>query len=120
MVLSIESTLYIDPQAATPSGFCPTCGAEVYPPSHSCLRCERRFSTLSELSADYEASAGLLRARLQRLRQELAQAEDSEEIWHLQRRIAELTPMLTQMNELAELTAHYYERGYWRNAKYTL
>jgi hypothetical protein len=28
--------------------------------------------------------------------------------------------MLTQMNELAELTAHYYERGYWRNAKYTL
>ena len=32
----------------------------------------------------------------------------------------ELTPMLTQMNELAELTAHYYKRGYYRNAKYTL
>ena len=72
------------------------------------------------MSADYEASAGLLRARLQRLRQELAQAEDSEEIWHLQRRIAELTPMLTQMNELAELTAHYYDRGYYRSEKYTV
>ena len=76
--------------------------------------------TLAEISRDYEASAKLLRARLQLLRQQLAQATDPEEIWHLKRRIAELTPMLTQMNELAELTAHYYERGYWRNAKYTL
>lgn len=76
--------------------------------------------TLAEISRDYEASAKLLRARLRLLRQQLAQATDPEEIWHLKRRIAELTPMLTQMNELAELTAHYYERGYWRNAKYTL
>ena len=117
---TIESTLYIDPQAAKPSGFCPTCGGALYPPGHNCLRCERRFLSLSEMSADYEAAAVLLRARLRRLRQELEQAEDSETAWHLQRRIAELTPMLTQMNELAELTAHYYERGYWRNAKYTL
>ena len=76
--------------------------------------------TLAEISRDYEASAKLLRARLRLLRQQLVQATDPEEIWHLKRRIAELTPMLTQMNELAELTAHYYERGYWRNAKYTL
>ena len=76
--------------------------------------------TLQELSREYEASAALLRARLKRLRQELAAAEDAEEIWHLKRRIAELTPMLTQMNELADLTAHYYERGYWRSEKYTL
>lgn len=76
--------------------------------------------TLRELSRDYEYAAALLRARLKRLRQELAVAEDAEEIWHLKRRIAELTPMLTQMNELAELTAHYYERGYWRSEKYTL
>ena len=117
---AIESNLYIDPQAAKPAGFCPTCGAEVYAPSHVCLRCERRYSTLSEMSADYEASAALLRARLRLLRRELDQAQNSETAWHLQRRIAELTPMLTQMNELAELTAHYYERGYWRNEKYTL
>lgn len=76
--------------------------------------------TLGEMSLEYEASAELLRVRLRQLRKELALATDSEEIWHIKRRIAELTPMLTQMNELAELTAHYYERGYCRNAKYTL
>lgn len=75
---------------------------------------------LEQMSPAYEASAVLLRRRLRFLRQELAQAEDPEDIWHLKRRIAELTPMLTQMNELAELTAHYYERGYYRNEKYTL
>lgn len=76
--------------------------------------------TLAELSLAYEAAAVPLRARLRELRIELAQAEDPEEIWHLKRRIAELTPMLTQMNELAELTAHYYDRGYYRGEKYTL
>ena len=50
----------------------------------------------------------------------LYSTNDPEEIWHLKRRIAELTPMLTQMNELAELTAHYYDRGYYRSEKYTL
>jgi len=76
--------------------------------------------TLAQLSKEYEASAALLRARLRLLRQMLAEAEDPEEVWHIKRRIAELTPMLTQMNELAELTAHYYERGYYRSEKYTL
>ena len=75
---------------------------------------------LSELSAGYEYSASLLRTRLRQLRRELSQAKDPEEIWHLKRRIAELGPMLTQMNELADLTAHYYDRGYWRNEKYTV
>lgn len=75
--------------------------------------------TLLELSAEYEASAALLRRRLRYLRAQLAKAEDPEEIWHLKRRMAELTPMLTQMNELAELTKHYYERGYYRSKKYT-
>jgi hypothetical protein len=76
--------------------------------------------TLQELSRCYEEAAVPLRARLRELRIQLARAEDPEEIWHLKRRIAELTPMLTQMNELAELTAHYYERGYYRSEKYTL
>lgn len=76
--------------------------------------------TLIELSACYEAAAVPLRARLRELRMALAAADDPEEIWHLKRRIAELTPMLTQMNELAELTARYYERGYWRSEKYTV
>ena len=76
--------------------------------------------TLAEMSKDYEESARLLRQRLRLLRQMAAETDDPEELWHLKRRLAELTPMLTQMNELAELTANYYKRGYYRNAKYTL
>ena len=76
--------------------------------------------TLLELSREYQAAAAPLRNRLRQLRQELSQAQDPEEIWHLKRRIAELTPMLTQVNELAELTERYYERGYYRGTKYTL
>jgi len=75
---------------------------------------------LAELSAAYEESAALLRCRLRELRRQLLSCQDPEEIWHLKRRIAELTPILTQMNELAELTAHYYDRGYWRSEKYTV
>ena len=76
--------------------------------------------TLEELSRCYEEAAVPLRNRLRELRIALAETRDPEEIWHIKRRIAELTPMLTQMNELAELTAHYYDRGYWRSEKYTL
>ena len=76
--------------------------------------------TLLELSDQYKAAAVPLRKRLHELRKMLELAEDPEEIWHINRRIHELTPMLTQMNELAELTAHYYERGYYRGEKYTL
>ena len=76
--------------------------------------------TLTELSRTYEDSAALLQDRLRYLRKMKAASKDPEEIWHLKRRIAELTPILTQMNELAELTAHYYDRGYWRNEKYTV
>ena len=74
--------------------------------------------TLQELSADYEAAAELLRRRLALLRRALAQETDPEAKWRLQRRIAALTPLLTEMNLLAEYTARYYERGYYRDAKY--
>ena len=76
--------------------------------------------TLAELSRCYEEAAVPLRNRLRELRFALAEETDPEKIWHLKRRIAELTPILTQMNELAELTAHYYDRGYYRNEKYTI
>ena len=76
--------------------------------------------TLQELSRCYDAAAVPLRARLRELRGLLAATDDPEKIWHYKRRIAELTPMLTQMNELAELTAHYYDRGYYRDEKYTV
>lgn len=76
--------------------------------------------TMQELSRSYEEAAALLRIRLALLRKNLADSRDPEEIWSLKRRISELTPILTQMNELAELTAHYYDRGYWRSEKYTV
>lgn len=76
--------------------------------------------TLRELSVCYEEAAALLRQRLRLLREMLKTETDPEAIWHLKRRIAELSPMLTQMNELAELTAHYYDRGYYRSEKYTV
>ena len=76
--------------------------------------------TLKALSTGYKESAQLLRVRLRQLRQELARAEDPEEIWHIKRRIAELTPMLTECNALAALCERYYERGYHRDERYTL
>ncbi len=76
--------------------------------------------TLKELSRSYAEAAALLKERLRILRRTLEKAEDPEEIWHLKRRISELEPILTEMNDLAELTAHYYDRGYWRNEKYTV
>lgn len=76
--------------------------------------------TLAELSGEYEASAALLRTRIRELRQAIRRETDPETRLRLRRRVAELSPMLTQMNQLAELTARYYERGYCRNEKYSL
>ena len=75
--------------------------------------------TLQQISSEYKLAAGLLRDRLRLLRMRLKVEMDPAERWRLQRRIAELKPMLTEMNELADLTAHYYDRGYYRNEKYT-
>ena len=76
--------------------------------------------TMLELSESYRESADLLRERLWHLRRARLRTHDHEELFRINRRIDELTPMLTQMNELAELTAHYYDRGYWRSEKYTV
>ena len=76
--------------------------------------------TLKEMSKDYAYAATLIRERMRLLRKMMAQAEDPEDIFRIKRRILALTPILTEMNELAQLTAHYYDRGYYRNEKYTL
>jgi hypothetical protein len=121
MKIEIQSNLYADPQDEVPTGFCSRCGGELYGEGQPCGRClHREFLPLKELSRDYRAAAVPLRRRLSQLRYLLEETEDPEEIWHIKRRIAELTPMLTQMNELADLTEHYYDRGYWRSEKYTL
>ena len=76
--------------------------------------------TLRELSAQYERSAQLLRVRISELRRRKKMTQDAQELFWLERRMAVLSQMLRQMNELSSLTAHYYERGYYRNESYRI
>ena len=70
---------------------------------------------LKEMAVEYRQAAHLLRNRLKELRLALKLAKTSEDRWRLQRRISELTPMLTHTNKVAALLEHYYERGYYRD-----
>ena len=74
--------------------------------------------TLKEIAQGYKDAAVPLRNRLRELRQVLKSTEDPEEIFRLKRRIAELTPMLTECNALADICEHYYEPGYYRDKSY--
>ena len=76
--------------------------------------------TLLELSTTYLDSADLLRTRIRELRLAQREAVDPEVVRQLQSRISALVPLLKEMRELASLTAHYYDRGYHRNEKYSL
>lgn len=79
--------------------------------------------TLQELSVEYRAHAQALSLRIQDLNTQLAQLdrlEDSTECCLLEDRIYMLSTMLREARELAVLTERYYERGYRRNAKYTI
>ena len=75
---------------------------------------------LCELSPGYRAAALPLKNRLRELRQREKVATDEHERFWLSRRKLVLGQMLQQMNELADLTEHYYERSYWRDEKYRL
>ena len=74
--------------------------------------------TLEELSETYREAAKPLRERLKQLRMGRVTETKPQIALCLKNRIAQMTPILTQLNELAELTEHYYERGYWRSEKY--
>ena len=76
--------------------------------------------TLRELSYDYKAHAEALSQRIRELRAAAKAAEDPEEKFHLERRMAELRPLLQEARELQVLTHDYYDRRYHRNEKYTL
>ena len=76
--------------------------------------------TLTQLSFEYRAHADALSARIKELRLVRANCGDELERSLLEERIHMLTTMLREARELAVLTARYYERGYRRNAKYTL
>ena len=76
--------------------------------------------TLREMSVSYAESAALLSDLLRELRAALRACPDEAERLRLSVRIHLLSQALTQTRELAQLTAHYYERGFWRDEKYTL
>ncbi len=75
--------------------------------------------TLYQMSYVYRQDALRIRMRMTALREQARTAEP-EEKEALARRIAELRQLLRQSRELAELTQHYYERGYHRSERYTL
>ena len=73
--------------------------------------------TLYEMSYVYREDAMRFRLGITMLQEKAAEGEDK---LRLRQRILELQQLLRQSHELADLTGHYYERGYYRNEKYTL
>lgn len=73
--------------------------------------------TLDEMSKSYAESAALLRDRISLLRQQMAQAPTQKEKLQLRQRIKELTPILTDMNAMAEITAKYYQPSHYRDPR---
>ena len=76
--------------------------------------------TLLELSVEYRAHARALDFRICQLQAVLERTENEDQRRMLNERIHMLSTMLREARELAVLTERYYERGYRRNAKYTL
>ena len=76
--------------------------------------------TLQELSLEYRAHAKALDTRIKQLEISMEQCSDPTEICLLQERIHMLSTMLREARDLAVLTERYYDRGYHRNAKYTV
>ena len=75
---------------------------------------------LCELSDGYKEAAKSVNKQIAQLRKAMKATNDPQERSALQYRLAQLYAILTQCNELQELTEHYYERGYIRNDKYIL
>ena len=76
--------------------------------------------TLYQMSFVYREDAVRFRMRITALRQKARSAATNEEAQQLSRRIADLQLLARQSRELAELTQHYYERGYYCDERYTL
>ena len=76
--------------------------------------------TLAELSLEYRAHAHALDLRICQLEYLLEGTRNADKRCQLQDRMRMLSTMLREANELAVLTERYYDRGYRRNAKYTI
>lgn len=76
--------------------------------------------TLTELSVEYRAHARQMDVRICQLQREWEQSMDERERCMLADRIRMLSTMVREARELAVLCERYYDRGYRRNAKYTV
>ena len=76
--------------------------------------------TLYQMSFIYREDALRFRMRITALREQAKTAATEEEARLLKRRIEALQVLLRQSRAPAAPTQHYYERSYYRNAKYTL
>ena len=74
--------------------------------------------TIQQLSTQYTAEAAAIQQRLIQLRHQSRQTTDPQQQCQLQRRIRALQPLLTECRALAQVTGHYYDRGY-RHENYT-
>ena len=113
-------------------GFCPACGGELYAGDAAdeagrcplCVRRERERKenamTLKEMGGAYRDQAEILRRRIRELQTALARTEEREEKDDLTGRIDLLQSIWRETRDLAVLLERYYERGYRRNAHYTL
>ncbi len=76
--------------------------------------------TLLELSVEYRAQAAALRQRMGKLREALEEDSDLPHRQQLEERVRCLNSIWRETRDVAVLLERYYERGYRRNAKYTL
>lgn len=76
--------------------------------------------TLQELSPQYARQAETVARRLRELRQQKLAEGDPQAAQTLRQRQQELRPLLREARELAEHTAHYYDRRYIRREKYRI
>ena len=117
-----------DKQRDPPRTFCPVCGSEQYDYDRLeqglCLTCARRRKeenlTLQEMSVEYRAQANVLQERIRSLEEARSQAKTQGERAQLSSRIWDLQVIWRETRDLAVLLERYYERGYRRNARYTL
>lgn len=75
---------------------------------------------LSEMSLDYKRDQLAFHSRIKELRAAAKAETDPRRAAALEARARDLEPLRREARELEDLTARYYERGYYRNEQYTL
>ena len=75
---------------------------------------------LSEMSLDYKRDQLAVHSRIKERRAAAKAETDPRRAAAREARARDLEPLRREARELADLTARYYERGYYRNEQYTL